>query len=86
MAALIVVQEVHVVLISSKAVHGHVHDVFPYYLIYAQLREVLLLPTKGGMTSRLLLLAEERAKLGKRGAGGGEVQGHREGRHKACTI
>lgn len=55
MAALIVVQKVHVVLISSRAVHGHGHDVFPYYRICALLREVLLLPTKGGVTSGLLL-------------------------------
>lgn len=78
MAALIVVQEVHVALISSRAVHGHVHDVFPYYSIYALLREVLLLLTKGGVTSRLLLLAEERAQLRKRGSwreGGAGTQG-----------
>lgn len=78
MAALIAVQKVHV-LISSRAVHGHGHDVFPYYPICALLGEVLLLPTKGGVTSRLLLQAEERAKLRKRGTGGRKVEGDREG-------
>lgn len=35
MAALIVVQKVHVVLISSRAMHRRGHDVFPYYHICA---------------------------------------------------
>ena len=59
MAALIVVQKVHVALIFSRAMHGHGHDVFLYYHICAPLREVLLLPTFGGV----ILQAEKRAKL-----------------------
>lgn len=54
MAALIVVQKVHV-LIFSRAMHGYGHDVFLYYHIWAPLREVLLLPTVGGVSLRLLL-------------------------------
>lgn len=49
MAALIVVQKVHVVLIFSGAMQGHRHDVFLYYHIRALLREVLLLPTFAGV-------------------------------------
>lgn len=48
MAALIVVQKVHVVLIFSRATHERGHDVFLYYHICALLREALLLPTFGG--------------------------------------
>lgn len=63
MAALIVVQKVHVVLIFSRATHERGHDVFLYYRICALLREVLLLPAFGGLTPRLLLEAEKGAKV-----------------------
>lgn len=61
MAALIVVQKVRVVLIFSRAMHGH--DLFLYYHNCAPLREALLLPTFGGVTLRLLLQAGKGAGL-----------------------
>lgn len=51
MAALIVVHKVHVVLISSRAMPGRGHDVFPYYHICARRREALLFPALAGVSS-----------------------------------